>query len=352
MRLSSSTSNSESAVPTWRLLVLKIAVFTLLFMAADQVFAVFNDTRVNIFGKAAEEKMAQAAADLLDSQRPVDWLFMGSSHAQFGFDTDTIQAMSGRRTYNLGYGGGFHLGEQAMLLDAYLQHNPKPEMIVLALDVFALNEAAQGDGSLIRRFAVGSTSGPSWLARYRAFLARWPVFVKTYVDGRHLLQWASYCRSGDCTLPAFRRDEIGQGELGFFREYRGYRVTPTGFVGGDAVLNRAKIRYSGVRFAPRGDSVDALDGIARVCRDAAIRLVLVQVPEHEVALAFGQKYVEFNGWVNRFASRWNLPYFDFNSAEAFPVERDELFFDSDHLNIAGAELFARLLLKPLQDRLK
>jgi hypothetical protein len=348
MRRDSSTSSSESPRPGWRLLAIKIAVFGLLFLCADQVFAVFKDTRINIFAKAADEKMAIASADLLDSRPQIDWLFMGSSHAQFGFDTDAIQRASGHRTYNLGYGGGFHLGEQNVLLDAYLKKNPKPQMIVLAVDVFALNEMAQGDGQLIKRFSADSTAGASWLARYRTWLGRWPLFLKTYVDGRNVLRYADECWGGRCTLPAFRPVENDRSELMYFSQYRGYRVTPTGFVSGDAVLNRETVRYAGVKFTPRADSAGALAEFARVGRDAGIRLVLVQLPEHEVSLKFGQKYTDFGGWMNRFASRWNVSYLDFDRPAAFPVGRDELFFDSDHLNAAGAELLARLLLERLQ----
>lgn len=96
----------------FRKLLFRGLVFALIFLAVDQTFAAFNYREINIFARAAEEKMSQAADDLLRQRRPVEWLFMGSSHAQFGFDTDAIGQAANRPSYNLGYGDGFHLGEQ------------------------------------------------------------------------------------------------------------------------------------------------------------------------------------------------------------------------------------------------
>ena len=40
-----------------------------------------------------------------------------------------------------------------------------------------------------------------------------------------------------------------------------------------------------------------------------------------------------------------ISYFDYNSLDKFPVSNDSLFFDPDHLNTKGAELFTKILVK-------
>jgi hypothetical protein len=332
--------------------IVKSVAFAVVFLVLDSGFVLFHYRETNIFAKAADDKMMLAAGALVPANHVgrVDWLFMGSSHAQFGFDTDYLEERSGYRAYNLGYGGGYHLGEQVQLLRGYLARLKKhgespPRLIVLAIDVFALNANAQGDGALVRPFVTDAGTGLGWLDRYRAWLRAWPVHLRTFADGRNVMRYVRECWKGNCELPVFRTERREGSELEYFTRYDGYVITPSGFVAGNATLNPGKIRYGAVNFAPRRDSIEA--EFVGVCRDHGVRLVLVQLPEHAVALAYKEKYAEFAAWMTTFAEEWQVQYLDLNNPTSFPVAHDDLFFDSDHLNRRGARALAERLLRLL-----
>lgn len=231
-------------------------------------------------------------------------------------------------------------------MDGYLGVS-RPKLIVLAVDVFALNAEATGTGQLIAPF-VSEAGSVSLTDEWRPWLAQWPLRLKSFRYGRNILRYTNDARRGNRALPAYRHVDTSKSELKYFSRYNGYTITPTGFVRGDALVNPAEVRYGNLMFAPDAASLAALSAIADRCRAAGIPLVLVNVPEHASALRFADKYVAFQRWMQAFAGQHGVTYLDFDNRDAFPVDRDDLFFDSDHLNAAGAALFATLLVPHLQ----
>jgi hypothetical protein len=170
----------------------------------------------------------------------------------------------------------------------------------------------------------------------RAFLYR--AFVRRYL--RELLE-------GEVALPA-RRPETK--DLEMFAVFESYQVSALGHVRAQGEANVDYVRRSNVEFSPAYKSVSALERLIRITAEAGARLDLVHIPEHAACHENAQTYEDFAAFMADFVERTGVSYHDFNRPDEFPLERTELFLDTDHLNAEGATLFSELLGERLELR--
>jgi len=163
----------------------------------------------------------------------------------------------------------------------------------------------------------------------RAFLYR--GFFRRYLG--ELLE-------GETTLPTWRAAER---DLRMFSTFETYEVSRLGHVSAVGEANVDYVRRSTFEFDPAEESVNALERLIRITAKAGARLDLVHIPEHAACHANARAYEEFAAYMADFVERTGVSYHDFNRPDAFPIERTELFLDTDHLNADGAMLFSELL---------
>lgn len=136
-----------------------------------------------------------------------------------------------------------------------------------------------------------------------------------------------------------------------FDKFEGYIIKEDGWVSAKGLLNKNYIRYSTLTFNPDKNAIATLEDYVKLCKENNIKLIFVQVPEHEVSLNSRQKYLDFNKWMRGFMNKTKLKYLDYNNSENFPVNQDKYFLDSDHLNGDGAELLSMLLSEKLKSEI-
>lgn len=309
--------------------------------ATDRLFLLLRYKDTNIFSEIAFSKMKKLSNHISDKNiTSVDIGIFGSSHPQFGISPEIISRVTGKTCLNFAYGGGTNVGAQYEFIKRL---HVKPKVMVFALDVFSLNYAAvKGDPfqdtffNYHPFFQINTDDALSYSYIY-LYSHFFPRYKKDLMRGNY-------------TLPYFRKKDSV--DLTMFSRYDGYAVTPTGWVQGSGLLNKNFLRYSSFEFHPERESIAALENIAKKCREENIRLIIIQMPEHEVALGYSKKYADFEKWITQFASNNNAAYFNFDTKSAFPVDIDSLFFDSDHLNMKGAELFSELLAERISETIR
>jgi hypothetical protein len=98
----------------------------------------------------------------------------------------------------------------------------------------------------------------------------------------------------------------------------------------------------------RDDQITSLNEMVSLTHQRGIELVLVQTPEYQTVLeAFRERYKRFRSFMNKFASDNELRYIDLSENEAFPYRDVSYFYDINHLNVRGAELYTRILAQQL-----
>lgn len=92
------------------------------------------------------------------------------------------------------------------------------------------------------------------------------------------------------------------------------------------------------------DWVNSLYEIIEYCKQQDIELTLVSTPIQTAILQDMGNYDVYVSYVNNLIQGRGIEYYDFNliKAEYFPVST-ELFYDDDHINKDGAEIFTYLL---------
>jgi len=318
--------------------VWRIGLFLLLLFLADRLFILFRPNQTNLFNEIAREKMTRLS-DIIYTKEDFPVWVMGSSHAQFGISPEFLSRALNVPAVNFAYGDGANMGAQYSLLQRLLKQDlPKPEVILLGIDVFALNaEPVYTD-----RFQSILFRDSSLCTRIRQ-----SSYLHSYIHlyARNIPAYLQQLEKGNYTLPYFNKNHTA--DLSMFAHYEKYEISPKGWVMGFGRLNKAYIRYSQVRFNPSKKAIPDLKSFVQLCRKNQIHLVLIHLPEHLVCHEFSEKYQAFGDWMNKFARQQQIEFWDFNQGEKFPIQTDSLFFDSDHLNKTGAECFSDSLAKKL-----
>ena len=346
MTLNSYIFNFKALSPA-RIFLIKALIFIIGLFTIDQLFIIFKYNNGDIWATIAQKKIERMTEAIFSGKSGLgkDILVMGSSHAQFGFDTDLLSSLTGMSAYNMGYGGGQYTGDQELLLKTYLKDHPKPKIIYYGLDVFDLNSVPNDPSSLITSILDKDFKGQRYHLPDK-WKSELPLLFNSYKFRLNILFYIKECMGGgDCSLPYTRIKKNDTLDMQWFSKYEGYEISPTGFVKGYGVLNRDFDRNSELSFNANKQSLVHLKNLARLCREQGIQLIIVQTPEHEICLKNREIYVLFNELMSKFEFDEKTRYLNFDTPSAFPVSRDELFFDCGHLNAQGAQLFTTMLFK-------
>jgi hypothetical protein len=321
-----------------RKFVLKVALFLMILFLIDRSFIFFKEVDQNIFSLIANEKMGKMSK-LSNARLNSDILIVGSSHAQFGISTRILEKQLKVTALNMSYGGGSNVGLQLNLLKKLIKNkNISPKTIVFAMDVFTLNAPPlDDDESQGIFFQEQKTPILNFDHYFVSFCKLYGLGIPRYL--KKVVKKMNY------QLPFFEKQTFN---LSMFNKFDGYTIEDDGWVRANGILNKKYIRYSTLTFNPDKKSMVMLDDYVRLCEENNIKLIFVQVPEHQVSLNSVQKYIDFNHWITGYVSKTKLKYLDYNNSQKFPVNEDKLFLDSDHLNAEGAELFTLLLSENLQ----
>ncbi|MBP9689408.1 MAG: hypothetical protein KBE91_07345 [Bacteroidia bacterium] len=312
--------------------IVKLLIFISLLIIFDRLFLIFRVNETNIFNSIAREKMTIISPKLDIIEKP-DILIVGSSHAQFGISPEIIGKQLTAYTLNLAYGGGANIGGQLTMLRRLIEEKKiVPKLIIFGLDVFALNAEPTNNDEFQRKLFKESTNVSNGFFKSKIFNS----YFKLY--SRFIPRYLTQVKSGNYLLPYF--DNENYYDLTMFQKYEKYEISNDGWVMGFGTLNKNYIRYSKTLFNPDKRALANLADYVELCNKNKIALVFIQVPEHKVCAKHIKKYNEFDRWMHQFVHNNKLPYWNFNSETSYPTNTDSLFFDSDHLNKQGAELFS------------
>ncbi|MCB0783611.1 MAG: SGNH/GDSL hydrolase family protein [Flavobacteriales bacterium] len=111
---------------------------------------------------------------------------------------------------------------------------------------------------------------------------------------------------------------------------------------------KGRIHYVvGRPLAVEEEQLDHLEAIIRFCREGGIPLVLVNHPYPEQSDR--AKHEAFNVLLRERIGPHGVPYLDFAYDHGLPLDDRDHFYDHNHLNQAGVELFNPLLIERLRE---
>lgn len=250
----------------------------------------------------------------INSFGDVDILVLGSSHAYRGFDP-RIFKKNNIKMFNLGSSSQTPM-QTEILVDRYLDKlNPK----VVLFEVYP--NAFQVDG-------VESTLD---------LIANDRIDLKLIIKSFKLNNFKIY---NTLIYGLFR--QLFSMDDDYIEPVKKYDEKDTyikgGYVEKDVSTYTDTLIHVSKTWDLRNDQINAFKRILSLLKSKGIKVIIVQTP------ITGGLYNEYNNndEIDTFFSSFNVPYFNFNLLVELP---DEYFYDSNHLNQNGVNLFNNELIK-------
>lgn len=272
-----------------------------------------------------------ASNQIMDGRVNAQIVVTGSSRALVQYDPRIVQSVTGHSTFNLGRNGS-QTDMQVAFLKAYLAHNHKPELVVHNLDAFTfvttrrIFDPTQYMPYLWDRelYEASSQINPRiWRSRY--------VPLYGYVVEDMNLAWT-------------------KGVAGFFgwspREdyFLGFNPRHTQWTGDFESF--AASHPKGVTFDIDPAAIQQLEDLILTCKKNGIELIFIYSPEYDQMQAMTSNRKQIFAQFRQLADRDGIPLWDYSDWSHNGDKR--VFYNSQHLNAEGAEIFSKDVAYRLQ----
>lgn len=257
---------------------------------------------------------------------PAGVLISGSSRSLVGIDAVRLEEKTAIPTFNISLDGS-RLAAQLALLETFLAHNPAPRLVLQSLDVFSLEPLGKVYQPELYLPYLGEPAVYAYARSVdRSFRAMRYLPLYGFAVSKPALFNALYGLSG---RDAASRDERRNGSL--LRDWRW-----------DGSFERYVANHpDGVTYTATPEGIASLEALVALARRRQVPLVLLYPPEHELSSRIVRNRGEMVALFSDFARRHGVEFWDYS---ADPLcARQELYYNSQHLNLAGARLFTDAL---------
>jgi hypothetical protein len=248
------------------------------------------------------------------THEPVDVLILGSSHAYRGFDPRIFKKYN-IKIFNLGLSSETPIQSYFLLKKYYAQLQPK----VVIQEIYPL--LLENDGTESNSFLLANEP------------ITWELTRLTF-DNINLQNFNAWIYGGFRTILQLNNQLpllIKNGEDTYI---------PGGYSQKDNVPFDTSKTLIAKMYEPRGDQLCALDSIKKFCNSKSCTLHFVITPITTIEKHHIQNWSNIINQINEIQ-----PVNDFNRLE--PLNDHVHFYDSDHLNQSGVEIFNPILINQI-----
>jgi glycosyltransferase involved in cell wall biosynthesis len=302
----------------------KIAAFFAVLAAAG----VLLDAAIGAGLRRVETSEFGVWNKIIGGRANADILITGSSRALTHFDARIIQARTGRTAFNIGLNGS-QTDMQVARLKTYLRHNRKPALLIHNLDAFSFQVThgeAYDPGQYVPYLAEPELYETLRGINPQVWKSRWlPLYGYAVDDLR--MSW----------LIGLARLLPGRGAEDHFLGYKPRHSPWTG----EFERFRAQ-NPNGRSVAVEREGLRQMENLLRLCRQEGIAVVLVYSPEYAPVQALTTNRAHIFSLFEDLSARHGARLIDY-SHSAISAQR-EYFYNSQHLNAAGATEFTQDLV--------
>ncbi len=262
--------------------------------------------------------------DILTGNAKADMVIMGSSRAWVHFSPKILDSALHVNSYNLGYdGSGF--GLQFKKLKIYLQHNPKPKYIVQEVGY------------------IGTLRTITYLPGVQAFLP--------YLDDTAMLSVVQNSDSKmnffDIHFPLYKYNNelviVKEGLKNYFghitqtTKYKGYEGRNQMWDSSFAEFKKAN--PDGWKCFIDSAGVHLFKDYLQFCKANGIKVILVFPPVYNESLQILVNLKDSRKYYEDFSKEFGVPFYNYEN-DTLNKDR-KYFYNSEHLNKLGSEIFSR-----------
>ncbi len=269
----------------------------------------------------------------------IDNLFLGSSHVFCGVNAVLLDDLNGQNNFDLSsayqtLNASYYLLKEAdrknSLSHVYLEmYYPVSLYIETGAENWLNIDHMEPSWNKWEYFASIAFRDPRHLPeicfpfyRYRRFLGDWDYITQT-IEGKRTNTYYNVFEDGNGY-----EESVGQGYIFSSRVLQEHEK----LVGSYIVLNEN----------PMGEvSEQYLRKIICYCKEREIPITLFSAPMYGLSPVSTEHYDYYVDEIKKIAGEYGVEYYDFNlvKEEYLPIQRNEFFMDTDHLNGAGADFF-------------
>lgn len=310
----------------------KFLLRTLFFLLPVVVFALAADWWLTRRFRQFDKGSYSVWNDLLNGNVRADVVIYGSSRADVHFNPKVIEDSLGLPAYNLGINGhNFYM--EYLRHTLLLKHNKKPKLIIVSVDNVMLDK---------REDLYGKEQFAPYFSNEDIVKA-----IKTYEGYSRFDYLLPFVRYMPLKNPARHVREGNYSSTGNSPWYKGFHPHQGGW-NNDFEIAVGKRKVYVQRFDTA--TVQLFDRFLQEVQQARIPVVFVYTPEYIEGQQFVTNRKEVFDRLYYFAHKYRLPLFDY-STDTLCLSK-KYFFNSQHLNEYGADIFTKKLVKDLRPVLK
>ncbi len=261
-----------------------------------------------------------------------DIVVTGSSRAFRHYDPRVLGRELGGTAFNFGLNAS-QIDVQLGTLKSYLAHNRKPRLVIQNLDIQSFLLTHPGDIFNPSQYVpyLGDPDIRACLAQIEPDLWKWerlPLYAYAVADTSFtwtlgLRKLAGLAPREDCI------DGFCPMDRSWTREFEQFKRT----------------HPDGLEIAIEPKAVADLEEIVTHCQQAGIAVVLVYSPQFHEMVALTKNRAKIFSLFHEIAERHHVPFLDYTDSP-LSMNRD-LFYNAQHLNARGAEIFSEDVAKKL-----
>lgn len=296
------------------LFIIPVLIFLL---GLDYLVSKYLRNTGDIFGNVAPQY------DIYEGRITEPIVILGSSRAEVHIDPKVIKKGTGLDCYNLGWSGA----ESDLLMyrfNEYCKYNPLPKLLVINLDMttFSTHQVER----IIRDEQL-----PFNLYNFEAF---------HFYDKNILYYLIPGIRYSEKRFLIYQTLLVGIKNLQL--ETKRYN----GFISSDAPWDDTELMKR-LQSAPGNVVVDS-SAIKSFCNNLKslqknnVRLMLYYAPEHQSSFPMYKNREEILALYQRIAQQLHIPFINYAQGEI--ILHKEYYYNANHLNRIGADMFSNMIL--------
>lgn len=303
----------------------KFFIITFIFSLCCLLQIYLIDFVVNNGLKKSDYKYYHEWNQIYNSKINADLIVLGSSRATGHVDPQILDTLLGIDSYNLGM-PAYKINMQLARFSVYLKYNKKPNYIIQILDFNTFAKKQQ----------------PYQIQQFYPYFSD-TIITNTLKHEFNVLNWAIF------NIPLYRyageTQLIKIGILEYFKikhydEFIGYKGYYAGDKKWDGTFDKfVKDNSKGVEIEINDQSVNIFNGFLKKCKNENIKVYLVLAPEYHELFHYLLNRKQVQEIYKNFEREYGFNFIDYSDN---PISFNKsLFYNSQHLNRKGAEMFTR-----------
>jgi len=325
--LRSSTTNSND-IKLSAVIFGKIIPFIIIMY----VIACMSDRIIMSFIYKADSGNFVVWNKLLNGKINADIIIIGSSRAQFHFDSNAIAKLTNNTVYNIGVSAA-HLEMQTPTTLLYYKHNKPPKVLIISLDINSMEQAPV----VFEPF------------QYLPYLSEDILFNKLALLDDDFIKYKYIPLYG---VALFKKELFSEAFSKNARRIRQFRDKNNGYVERDLNWTNdfeefKRSNINGIRYKVEDKYLRELELIIQLAKKHNTKVILVYSPEYLDGQLLTINRNDIFDIFKKTAIKYNVSFWDYSN---LPINGNKYYFyNSQHLNKRGVAVFVNEFALKLND---